>query len=152
MNITTEQFMAKLAASPADAREFDSYAPAGVSRRAHAELILARVNSSCANIASSKRLADQRVINATLKSDLAKATARLKFLTPEKTVRHNLHAAPGKKLPVGPAKPSAYIKPVANAPAKVSAAPIKAIAPAAKSCLGNTNLSKVSAFFAAQAR
>jgi hypothetical protein len=115
MNITPDQFLTKLAASPADAREFDACAPRGMSRRAHAELILARVNSSCANVAESKRLADQRAINAKLKSDLALAKSRI---------------ALAKAIPT----------------------PVKPATSAAKSCLGNTNLSKVSAFFGAQAR
>jgi hypothetical protein len=148
MTPTVDQFLTKLQANPAEAREFDSYAPAGVSRRAHAELILARVKNSCSTIAASKKLADARAANARLKAEVAIAKNRLKFLTPEATVRHNLHAAPGFKKAVGPAKPTRAIAPAA----KVSAAPAKPATSAAKSCLGNTNLSKVSAFFAAQAR
>ena len=77
MNITPEQFLTKLAASPADGREFDSYAPPGMNRRAHIEHILTRVNNSCASVAESKRLADARIAHAKLKQDLSAARARL---------------------------------------------------------------------------
>lgn len=110
MTVTPEQFLAKLAASPADAREFDSCAPRGMSRREHVEFTLAQVKNSCANVADSKRLAIARAANSSLKSDLEKAMARIKFMTPESTVRHNLHAAPGCKKPIGPAKPFSSIK------------------------------------------
>jgi hypothetical protein len=153
MNITPEQFLAKLAASPADARDFDQCAPRGMNRREHVELTLARVKNSCANVNESKRLADARAANSSLKSDLEKAMARIKFMTPEAIVRHNLHAAFGKKLPVGPAKPTIAVAQAAIAAKKTApSAAAKPATSAAKSRLGNTNLSKVSNFFAAQAK
>ena len=77
MNITTEQFLTKLAASPEAGREFDSYAPAGVSRRAHVNLVLSKVENSCSTIAASKKLADARAANARLKAEVTAARARL---------------------------------------------------------------------------
>ena len=164
MPVTPDQFLKKLAGSPKDAADFDSCAPAGMSRRAHVELTLAQVKNSCANVAESKRLANARATNAQLKTEVAIAKNRLKFMTPESVVRHNLHAAPGKKLPVGPAKQSASIKPT-KAIAPAAPASINSSAPttgrrymkpiptqAAKSTLSSTGLAKVSNFFAAQAR
>jgi hypothetical protein len=167
MNITPEQFLAKLAASPADARDFDQCAPRGMNRRAHVEFTLARVKNSCANVNESKRLADARAANSSLKSDLEKAMARIKFMTPEAIVRHNLHAAFGKKLPVGPAKPTKAVAPVAKAIAAASAKPQRELtghARAAAAFAGTANRSaiistpnltghaRVSAFFARQAK
>jgi hypothetical protein len=125
MTPTVDQFLTRLAASPADTKAFDACSP-GLNRREHCQLVLSKVENSCSTIAASKTLADARAANARLKAEVAIAKNRLKFLTPEKTVRHNLHAAPGKKLPVGPAKPSAYIKPVANARARLATAQIQA--------------------------
>jgi hypothetical protein len=106
MTPTVDQFLTKLQANPAEAREFDSYAPSGVSRRAHAELILARVNSSCANIASSKRLADQRAINAKLRQDVALAKNRLALLK-----------AQASKAPPAPIKPQRELTGISRAAA-----------------------------------
>jgi hypothetical protein len=77
MNITPEQFLTKLAASPADARAFDACAPRGMSRRQHVEFTLAQVKNSCTNVAESKTLADARAANARLKAEVANARARL---------------------------------------------------------------------------
>jgi hypothetical protein len=48
-----------------------------MSRRAHAELILAQVKNSCTNVASSKKLADARAANARLKAEVAIAKNRV---------------------------------------------------------------------------
>ena len=77
MTISPEQFLTKLAASPADARAFDACAPRGMSRRQHVEFTLAQVKNSCTNVAESKKLADARAANARLKSEVANARARL---------------------------------------------------------------------------
>jgi hypothetical protein len=115
---TLEQALAKLQANPAAAKEFDNCRP-DLSRRQHCQLVLSQVENSCSTIANSKKLADQRAINAKLKQDIALAKARIGVAQA---------AIAAKKT-----APSAAAKP-------------------AKSCLGNTNLSKVSNFFAAQAR
>ena len=160
---TVENFMAKLAANKTEGIAFDNCRP-DLTRRQHCQLILSQVENSCGHIADSKRLRDARATNAQLKNEVAIAKNRLKFLTPESTVRHNLHAAPCKKLPVGPAKSAASINPTkAIAPAAPSS--INSSAPttgrrymkpiptqAAKSTLSSTGLAKVSNFFAAQAR
>jgi hypothetical protein len=145
---TLGQFLTKLASNPSEATAFDNCRP-DLSRRQHCQLVLSQAENSCANVAESKRLQAARAANSSLKSSLEKATARIRFLTPEAIVRHNLHAAFGKKLPVGPAKPTKAVAQAAIAAKKT--APSAAAKPA-KSCLGNTNLSKVSDFFARQAK
>ena len=76
MTPTVEQFLTKLAASPADAKAFDACSP-GLNRREHCQLVLSKVENSCSTIAESKKLADARAANARLKSEVANARARL---------------------------------------------------------------------------